>query len=267
MKFKIDHDLHIHSRLSSCSNHPEQTAERILSYAKAEKLDKICITDHFWEETVEGASDWYRPQNFAHITSELPLPGNGDVSFLFGCETEMDKFFNLGISRERIDSFDFIIVPTSHLHMTGFTVAEQDTGVKRRAEFYMERCHRLLDMDLPFHKIGLAHFTCGLMARGCEGTRDDIMNSISDSDFKNLFEKAAKVGIGIEINTALSDAQNKAALRPYIIAKNCGCKFYLGSDAHTPNDFVNARARFSAMIDALQLSEDDKFPFAKVDKN
>ncbi|MBP3370026.1 MAG: PHP domain-containing protein [Clostridia bacterium] len=57
MKYAIDHDYHIHSMLSSCSNDPEQSTERILQYAKENGLKKICITDHFWDERVDGASD------------------------------------------------------------------------------------------------------------------------------------------------------------------------------------------------------------------
>ena len=34
MKFQIDHDLHIHSRLSRCSRDREQTPARILRYAE-----------------------------------------------------------------------------------------------------------------------------------------------------------------------------------------------------------------------------------------
>ena len=263
MKFQIDHDLHIHSHLSSCSHDENQTPESILAYARKEGLKKIAITDHFWDEKVDGASEWYAPQNFEHVSSSLPLPKEDGISFLFGCESEMDKFFTLGISRERLNSFDFIIIPTSHLHMSGFTIDENLTSAEERAKYYMERCHRLLDYDLPFHKIGLAHFTCGLMARNCEGTRDDILSYISDGEFAELFTKAAKCGIGIELNTAISDATNPSALRPYLIAKECGCKFYLGSDAHSVKDFALSRQRFSSMIDALGLTEEDKFPFAK----
>ena len=262
-KFRIDHDLHIHTGLSTCSSDPEQTAQRLLEYAKEEGLRKIAVTDHFWDEAIEGASGWYAPQNFGHISKILPLPKEENISFLFGCETDMDKRSVIGLSKEKTDKFEFIIIPTSHLHMKGFTIDESLSSVEGRAKYYMERCHALLDSDLPFHKVGLAHFTCTLMARNAEGTRDDIMNAISDSDFKALFEKAAKVGIGIEINTSLSEAQNEAALRPYRIAKECGCKFYLGSDAHSPGDFKSAIARFSAMIDALELTEDDKFHLAK----
>ena len=34
MRFTVDHDYHIHSTLSSCSNDPAQSTERILQYAK-----------------------------------------------------------------------------------------------------------------------------------------------------------------------------------------------------------------------------------------
>ena len=65
----IDNDLHIHSKISSCSADPQQTNERILSYAVKNGLKTICLTDHFWDETVEGASKWYMPQNYEHIAA------------------------------------------------------------------------------------------------------------------------------------------------------------------------------------------------------
>ena len=48
MKFSYDHDLHIHSKISSCSSDPEQTNEAILAYAKKNGLTTICLTDHYW---------------------------------------------------------------------------------------------------------------------------------------------------------------------------------------------------------------------------
>jgi histidinol phosphatase-like PHP family hydrolase len=261
MKFIIDHDLHIHSRLSSCSNHPEQTPTAILKYAVANGFKHICLTDHFWDEKVPGASDWYRPQNITHVAQSIPLPEADGVTFHFGCETDFDKFKTLGISRETIDTFDFVIVPTSHLHMQGFTIEPEDTSVARRAALYMERNHALLDMDLPFTKMGLAHFTCCLLDRGCEGNYGAIMDAITDTEYAEFFTRLAKCGMGLEINTSLEDASLRSILRPYRIARDCGCKFYLGSDAHTPNEFKMAHSRFSAMVDALGLTEDDKFAF------
>ena len=52
MRYKIDHDYHIHTRLSLCSEDDGQTPAAILELAKRRNLKKICLTDHFWDETV-----------------------------------------------------------------------------------------------------------------------------------------------------------------------------------------------------------------------
>ena len=39
------------------------------------------------DDKVAGASDWYKSQNYEHITSLLPLPKADGVRFMFGCET------------------------------------------------------------------------------------------------------------------------------------------------------------------------------------
>ena len=49
MRYTVDHDLHIHSQISSCSRDPEQTNERILQYAEKNGLNTLCLTDHFWD--------------------------------------------------------------------------------------------------------------------------------------------------------------------------------------------------------------------------
>lgn len=263
MRFKTDHDYHIHSQLSSCSRNPEQTNERILQYAKENGLSRICLTDHYWDSAVAGASKWYQPQNFDHIHKATPLPQADGVEFLFGCETDMDKHMTVGIPSARFDDFDFIIIPTTHLHMTGFTIAEEDANSnERRAQLWTERLDRLLDMPLPFGKIGIAHLACSLINRKSREDFLNTMNLIPDNDMERLFSKAALVGCGIELNKSdmsFSDAEADTVLRPFRIAKSCGCKFYLGSDAHSPNSFKRAKEIFERAVTVLDLSENDKF--------
>ena len=103
MKYIIDNDLHIHSKLSACSNDEGQTTERILQYAKDNGLKTICLADHFWDETVKGASGWYMPQDFAHISKAKPLPQADGIRFLFGCETELNKDLTLGLSKDMMN--------------------------------------------------------------------------------------------------------------------------------------------------------------------
>ena len=266
-RFKFNSDLHIHSKISSCSNDERQSKEKILEYAKQNNLKKICLTDHFWDDAVEGgAGSWYEKQNFEHIAAALPLPQEDSIEFLFGCETEMDKFFTLGISKERFDEFDFVIVPTTHMHFMNFTIASEDDTFERRAKLWVERFDALLNMDLPFHKMGLAHITCSLIARKREDYLE-VLKLIPESEMERLFKKAAEVGIGIEINSSAlnfeSEEEAEIAIKPYKIAKKYGCKFYTGSDAHHPEQFEIAESVIGRIIDMLDLTEDDKFDMAK----
>ena len=267
MKFTLNQDYHIHTKLSSCSADPKQTPERILQYAKQNGFTEVCITDHFWDETVPGASPWYQPQNFAHISKSLPLPQSKDCRMYFGCETDMDKHFTLGISRETMDKLDFIIVPTTHMHMTGVTVSKEDSTISGLTRLYVERIHALLNMDLPFYKMGWAHPTCPLLANHTFEDHITVIQNISDDAFKEIFSSIAKKGMGVELNMPVfeySEEQFEKILRPYRIAKQCGCKFYFGSDAHHPDSLDAAKAGFEKIAAELELEETDRFaPFRK----
>lgn len=263
MKFKIDHDYHIHSYLSLCSNDKEQTTERILKYAKENNLSSICITDHYWDASVPCASEWYSLQGFDHIKQSLPLPQDNSVKFLFGCETDMDKFMTVGIPKSRFDDFDFIIIPTTHLHMAGFTIPSEDAeNNEKLAMHWVKRLATLFDMPLTFGKIGIAHLTCPLINKKSRKEYLEVLNMISSADMERLFKKAATLGCGIELNfddMSFSDDEADTVLRPFRIAKKCGCKFYLGSDAHHPSVFSKTNEIFERAITLLDLSEADKF--------
>lgn len=262
MRYIVDHDYHIHSELSLCSNDPEQTKERILAYANENGLKKLVLTNHFWDTDVEGGSNWYKQQNFEHISKALPLPQADGIDFLFGCETELNKFLTLGISKERFNNFDFVIIPTTHLHMSGFTIDEKDFSVENRAKLWVKRLDFVLNQDLPFRKIGIAHLATQLIANS---SREDCLNALSlidENAMHSLFKKAADLGVGIELNAddmSFKDGEAETVLKMFRIAKNEGCKFYLGSDAHHPKGLETAPKIFERAIDYLNLTEEDKF--------
>ena len=262
MKYIIDNDLHIHSSLSSCSSDPEQTPERILRYAAENGLKTVCLTDHFWDSAVPGASDWYAPQDFDHISQARPLPVHEGIRFLFGCETDLDKHLTLGVSRDRLEEFDFVIIPTTHMHMNGFTLSpEEGASAESRAAAWLRRLDAVLNMDLPFHKVGLAHLTCKLIDRRPEEYRK-VLALLPENELYRLFRKAARLGVGIELNASdmtFREGEQELVLRPYRIAKECGCKFYLGTDAHHPSSFSGMAGTFGNAIDLLDLREEDKF--------
>lgn len=267
--FKVDHDYHIHSYLSPCAGELRhaQTAERILQYARENGLSRVVVTDHFWDSDVAGDVGWYRELNlnYDHIAKILPLPQSEGVRFYFGCEVEMDRLMTLGIAKEKWDRFDFIIVATTHLHLEGITVETGDLTHPQRAQLYVQRFQALLDADLPFHKVGIAHPTCSLIAGYGEfETHLDVLDLISDETFAHLFRQTAQKGMGVELNFPLNLYQPEnyeRVLRPYRIAKKCGCKFYVGSDAHHPKQFEGFRENFTQIAALLDLQESDRFHF------
>ena len=184
---------------------------------------------------------------------------------MFGCETELDKDLTLGLAGERIDKFDFIIIPTTHLHMKGFTIKEGAT-LEERADAYVKRLAAVLNMDLPFHKVGIAHLTCHLIAKENWQDHLTVLDMISDDTFKSLFARASAVGVGIELNLPFhlyEGGDVERVLRPYRIAKAEGCKFYLGGDAHKAHALDALPLNFTSIIDALGLEESDKFILRK----
>ena len=66
----------------------------------------------------------------------------------------------------------------------------------------------------------------------------------------------------LNIVNALDFTREKDAdeLKVYRIAKEMGCKFYFGSDAHTVEGLMRrVRERCEKIVDLLDLTEDDKF--------
>lgn len=286
MKYVLDHDMHIHSYLSPCSSDPEQTTKAILDYGLKAGYKHIVLTDHFWDEDVPCATDSFetadakkRPdtndpmfmlkwEGFKNINKALPLPKAEGISFHFGVEADMDKYSVVGLTKEHADKFDFIIVPINHLHCPWAKLQQGKMDNREQAVILAQRFWNLLQLDLPFHKVGLAHITWDGLAACSPNWMDhiEILNCITDERWRLLFSETAKKGMGVEINVEYEryaeGFERESMLRPYRIAKECGCKFYFGSDAHHPFEFDLLKDRADFFINALDLTEDDKFrPF------
>ena len=120
-------------------------------------------------------------------------------------------------------------------------------------------------MDLPFHKCGFAHLTSCLT---CDEGPGAALDQFADEEFREIFSLAAQRGLGIELNvwdfmTKYTPEERESILRPNRIAKACGCKFYLGGDAHTPEEFMPRKKEMQQLVDILELTEADKFAFVK----
>ncbi len=259
MRYIADHDYHIHSTVSRCCKDINQTPERILLYAKENRFTSICLTNHFWDEKIPSEAEWIEEHSYSYLCSVLPLPSADKIRFLFGAELDMDYNGVLGISENRLEKLDFVTVATTHLHLAGNTVKKPITSPEEAAKIWLDKIDKLLSMSLPFYKMGLAHLTTGHILK--EKT-PEVIKLLSDSDLYRIFSLCADKKIGIELNTKTifnSEEEKDILLRPYFIAKDCGCKFYLGSDAHKTDVLLNAKENFERIITLLDLEESNKF--------
>ena len=83
---------------------------------------------------------------------------------------------------------------------------------------------------------------------------------------KRVFTLAAERGVGIELNATdmkYTEENKDRILRIYRVAKECGCKFYLGSDSHKASALACAKENFEDIITQLDLKESDKFIIRK----
>ena len=269
MRYLIDHDLHIHSVGSMCSGVPEQTPDRILQYAADEGFATVGLSDHFWDETVpmpQGGwgPDFYTSQNYAHICQNLPLPCRSGIRFLFGAEVDMTLDGTVGVSPQRLAALDYVLISISHFHCTDFTIRSEDAATPEgRAAVLLDKLEALLEMPLPWHKIGLAHLTGPKLGGGDPDNHCEVLRLVQGERLTALFRKAAALGVGIELNTATfvfgNEAERQAVTAFYAHAKECGCRFFFGSDAHCPDHFVPHRQRAQAMADSLGLTDADIF--------
>ncbi len=262
MRYIFDNDMHIHSYLSPCSGNPAQTAERILQYGIEEKLRLLVLTDHFWDGGVPLENNGWRNNDVKDNAKILPLPQADGIAFLYGAEADMSWDHRLGLRKETFSNFDFVTVAINHLHMKNFTAPDNLVTYDDYRRAFLTRADILFASDIPLRRCGLAHLTCSL-GFGYNPGHVDFYRTFEDAEWRSIFDRAAAYGTGIELNFPVFSYTEKeldeVILRPYRIAKECGCRFFFGSDAHSPEGFSGMRRAAERIIDLLELTEDDKY--------
>lgn len=226
------HDLHIHTNLSSCAR-PDSEPAGYLAEIRRRSYPVIGFADHLWDADVPGASDWYRPQDIPHVLSlrrelaDVTIPG---TRLLVGCETEYIGNGVVGLTPEHAALFDFVLVPASHIHMEGFVRPEGMTRSDELRKLLVDRFLEVCEIDFAF---GIAH---PFVPVGFYNRAEELLAGIPDPLFEECFRAAAEKRKSIELNLSAITRLPAGALREYerimIIARECGCRFHVGSDAH-----------------------------------
>ncbi len=261
MKFQMNHDLHIHTQLSVCSGDPEATVANIVHDTHERGFDTICFTDHYWDKKIPGASPFYEVQDFDHVAQSLPLPKVDGMRVLFGCETEYCGNGKLAMPMERFDDFDFVIIPPNHYHMGDLTIGKmQFDNTDEAAKMFADRFLELSLLDLPWRKIGIAHLTCDLVDPAHE--YPDVYRKVDLDKMQEAFTNFAKNGAGIELNDECFRKDwdfTDEGLTLYKLARDCGCKFYRGSDSHNRVTLFYCKGVTRAATELLELTEEQKY--------
>lgn len=264
------HDIHCHTHLSSCAA-KSSTLKVMLSALKNAGVSVAGIANHLWDSNVPGASSWYAPQNVEHVLSikeeyaALSAREREGIRFYFGCETEYVGQGRISLKREAVPLFDYVLVSAHHFHMKNFVrplELEDTKGICRlmRARF-LECCN----IDFVF---GIVH---PFVVMGYPGWIDEILQGFSDDEIRSIYSYAADKDKSIEINICAlyqdtrmtADGFPEEYLRMYTIARECGCRFHLGSDAHDPERLAPERfLRASAFAEKCGITFPED-PFAK----
>jgi len=236
------------------------TVATIATFAASYGYRELCFTDHLWSALVKGASDWYRPQDIAHVLQSKPLPVIPGLSSFLGCEAEYLGGDKLSLTRAEFDLFDFVTIPVNHMHMRAFVRPEGVFDTRDMAVLVLSRLRSLLRLDLPWGKIGIAHLSCPTTFD--EGSTADVLAAMDRSALTDVFQALAQKGAGIELNArAFVEWNNRkdAYLAFYAAAAEAGCRFYTASDAHDVDSLCGVQAVLPEVIEALGLAEFQKY--------
>ncbi len=275
---KVNHDFHIHTKLSLCAPDKTGTVENYVKSAKKQGLNKLGFADHFWgsepgdpkyyESVKMNPNNYYLTQNYEYISQikpELEKYKDEAVELYFGAECEYDPFKkSIAVSREQVESFDFLIVPNSHTHM--MMPESYYEPYEKHIDFMFDAFYNILNCEFSRYITSIAH---PFRAVAPPYDRTILNKMISDDRYKKAFDAAANKNIALEINVFSIVKENPdditkldEDIRMFRLAKECGCKFTFGSDAHIITEHTNY-TNADKIAQILGLSENDIAPIAR----
>lgn len=250
----FDHDLHIHTFLSTCCPDERCVPANIIPRAAEAGLRTIGFADHMWDSRVPCDSDWHRPQTFEHVSrvrEQMPDDTNG-VRVLFGCETEYLGEGRVAIAPETAAKLDFVLVPISH---AGFVAPAE--GPRATARLWAKMMLQWFNEAVELEAVtGIAH---AFLPNRLHEHVDEIIGLIGDSAFEDAFGRAAERGVSVGVTSGAFPGgrggeregfHDETFLRVLTIARRAGCLFHFGSDAHdlTALDRVGKMAPYIRQI-------------------
>lgn len=242
------HDIHIHSSLSKCAQTGSEFADYMAAAAE-NKLEYIGFSDHLWDSAVPGANSWYAPQDIEHVCKlkdTITACKQYGIKVFFGCECEYIGNNIISLHPDNAEIFDYVLVSANHFHMP-FVRSAAINGGKELANLFYTRFKEVCEFDFV---TGIAH---PFIPIGFAGREKEVLQLLEERELEKCFALAAACNKSVELNIyCIYDMKNAGVLDDYIrilqIARDCGCNFHVGSDAHSVNCFTPERFAFAADI-------------------
>lgn len=264
-------DLHIHTNRSFCSPR-EVVPETYAPFCEEEGIKIIGISNHVYPTDMIEANGYPGETSLSRLASlkdELvEAEKKTGIKYLFGCE--LDNFEAAGgpfIKPEESGIFDYMLFPASHIlnwpHMfSDYDLNDPNVIRKLTIDRFIAACK--LDYPVP---VGICHPLYPI----CSNDQKEIVDGISDSCMKELFSMAKERDYSIEIHACLyrngtplnEEGLSETYLRVLAAAKDCGCKFHFGSDAHAPGAFKGVHGKLRRAAEILGITPDDIWEITK----
>ena len=267
---KVTHDFHIHTDLSICANETA-TLDNYIGIAKKLGLKKIGISNHFWDSKIPGVNEFYDIQDYDHVAQIRPeidkANAKEDIKIYFGCECEYDPVHrDVAVTEETAEKFEYILIPNSHTHLT--MPREYYEPYQKHIDFMIQGYEDIINSKVSKYITAVAHPFCAIC---CPYDREILINMIPDDTFKRLFDQTANKGIAFELNVdymakykkSYEEIAEAAHIRMFRLAKEMGCKFIFGSDAHSTTEHETYEQLTQAFVELLDLKETDLADIAK----
>ena len=253
-------DLHLHTNLSFCAP-SDTTLNTYLPHCAQEGLKKIGISNHLYAD-----SDVDR---ILQIHEEIrALQDCLPVQILIGCEVESRYGQEPTLKREYASKFDYVLLAPSHIfnqlhEYKDFDLSTSDKIRQLLMDNFKRAC--LLEFGVP---TAIAHPLYPIVAPN----QQEILDSMTDEQLAECYTLAAEHDKSIEIHACLyrdtvtldEEGLSPSYIRMLSIAKECGCKFHFGSDAHRLKEFANKHCLLERAAERAGICEDDLWHLARI---
>jgi histidinol phosphatase-like PHP family hydrolase len=264
MKNFIKHDIHLHTYLSKCCHHEDQTPANIIKIAKELGLEMIGFADHVWTNPDLKPNGFYQGQHENQIIDLRRDLGSldTDLRILVGCEADTIAPGKFSITAEFAEKLDYVLLACNHLHI-------HDLIAQPESDKPCDIAAHLLTMFRSGVQCGWAtSIVHAFMPLGFPDSFEKVIEEISDEEFLDAFGIAAENDVAIEITLGYlcgkykddPDSELSWSLdtpgRILSMAKKAGCRFTFGSDAHNLA-YMRFLPKLSLLIDAAGIEKED----------